>query len=191
VLAGFIPGEYSEYGRELFPVVCLCIASRGKFSTPLTHRDYLGAVLNLGIARPMIGDIRIAENRAFMFCKNEIAPFIQEQLSMVGHTAVSCQMVQNTDDIPQQQYEIFSRSIASARLDNVVAAMTGKARGKAAELITQGKVVVDSTERSTVSYICKDGSIISIRGYGKFRLEIPEFSLTRKGKQKIQIYKYK
>jgi RNA-binding protein YlmH len=139
----------------------------------------------------MIGDIRIQENRAFIFCKKEIASFIQEELRMVRHTAVSCHKTDNLDEIPKQQYEIISRTVASVRLDNIVAAMTGKARGKAAELITQGKVVVDSTERISVSYTCKDGSVISIRGYGKFRLQIPEQALTKKGKQKIQIYKYK
>lgn len=192
VVAGFFPEEYQEYSMTLFPVTCICIKPVDtRYTTPLTHRDYLGAILNLGIERSMIGDIRIEEYNAFVFCKKEISSFIQEKLRMVKHTAVICSVIENIEEIPKQQFEVFYRSVASPRLDNVVAAMVGKARGKAAELITQGKVIVDSSERTSVSYLCKDGCIISVRGYGKFRLGIPEDSVTAKGKQKIQIYKYK
>lgn len=192
VVAGFLPQEYTEYGYELFPITCICVKpSDVRYKEPLSHRDYLGAVMQLGIERSVIGDIRIDEHKAFIFCKGEFASLILEELRMVKHTGVSCSVIEDIGKIPKQQYEIISRSIASPRLDNVVAAMVGKARGKAVELISQGKVIVNSSEQTNVSYSCKDGYVISIRGYGKFRLHMLENAITAKGRHKIQIYKYK
>ncbi len=191
VVAGFFPREYLAYRLDLFPVACLCISpSDSRYHTPLTHRDYLGAIMNLGTRRSLVGDIRIHDTNAYVFCKNEIAPFIQEQLSMVGRENVSCTRIGSMEQIPPQQYEILSRSIASPRLDNIVAAMTGKSRGTAADLIAQGKVVVDSVPRTSTSFACSGGCVVSIRGYGKYRLQMEEHMVTRKGRQKIQIYKY-
>ena len=68
--------------------------------------------------------------------------------------------------------------------------MIGSSRKRAVELITQGNVVAGYEERSAVSFNCKQDMIISIRGYGRYRLDIPSDSITKKGKQKIIIYKY-
>lgn len=192
VVLGFFPDSFMEYDRPpLFPISCILIEPANyRHAEKISHRDYLGAVLSLGISRAKIGDIRIEEQRAYLFCKEEIASFILEQLKKVRNTAVLCRIIEDIQQIPNQQYEVIQRTVASLRLDNVVAAMAGLARGRAAELIFQGKVVVDSSEQTSVSFICKNGCIISIRGYGKFRLQIPDVPLTKKGKNKIQIYKY-
>lgn len=192
IMAGFIQPEYNEYWQELFPIRCICAEPTDtRYCNSLSHRDYLGAVLNLGIQRSVIGDIRLSLQKAYIFCREDISSFIQEQLTMVKNTSVSCTLIDNPENIPKQEYDIFTRSIASPRLDNVVSAMIGKARGQAVELISQGKVIVNSSEQLSVSYTCRDGCVISIRGYGKFRLTIPELAISKKGKQKIEIFKYK
>lgn len=192
IVAGFFPSEYSDYDKpSLFPVSCILIEPvNSRYAERVNHRDYLGSILALGIERSKIGDIRIDGQSAYLFCKEEIAAFILEQLQMVRHTMVSCCFVENPEQIPKQQYQILARTVASPRLDNIVAAMAGVARGKASELISQGKVMVNSSEQTSVSYPCKDGCVISVRGYGKFRLQIPDDSVTKKGKHKIQIYKF-
>lgn len=198
VVAGFFPNEYCEYDKpSLFPVSCIRMepvnshyAETASVGGMAGHRDYLGSVLALGIGRQKIGDIRMDGQSAYLFCKEEIASFIIEQLHMVRHMVVSCCFIENLEQIPRQQYQILARTVASPRLDNIVAAMAGVARGKAVDLISRGKVIVNSTEQTSVSYSCKDGYTISIRGYGKFRLHIPELSVTKKGKHKIQIYKF-
>lgn len=191
-VAGFFPIEYREYDKpSLFPVSCILIEPvNSRYAETVSHRDYLGAVLSLGIGRQKIGDIRIDGQNAYLFCKEEITSFILEQLQTVRHTVVSCSLIENLEQIPEQQYKILARTVASPRLDNIVAAMAGVARGKAADLISQGKVIVDSSEQTSVSYSCKDGCVITVRGYGKFRLHIPDLSVTKKGKHKIQIFKF-
>lgn len=191
VVCGFFPVDRTENRLDDFPVSCILVQAKNeKYAQNLCHRDYLGAILNLGIERSLIGDIRICNQTAFVFCKEEFASFVVENFTMVKHTTVECRILDNAEEIPKQQYDITTKTIASLRLDNVVAAMACSSRGKASELISQGKVIVDHEEKDSVSYACKDGMIITIRGYGKFRLEAKEGDVSKKGKQKITIYKY-
>lgn len=71
-IVAFIPDAFCLYREEdqiPFPIATLEIKPCNlKFSDPLTHRDYLGAVLNLGIDRSQIGDILVEEGRALLFC---------------------------------------------------------------------------------------------------------------------------
>lgn len=191
VMGGFFPTDWTEEKNTAFPVVCLRVTPLNeRYAQKLCHRDYLGAILNLGIERSKIGDIRICDQAAFVFCKMDFASFIVENFNRVKHTSVRCEILESPEEIPAQQYEELNRSVASLRLDNVVAAMTGLARGKAADQIRQGNVTADHEEQSSVSFICRENMIFTIRGYGKYRLHILEDSITRKGKQKIVIYKY-
>lgn len=193
-IAGFFPKEYGSDEsllQGMFPIVCFRVqAKSARYAQTITHRDYLGAILNLGMERAKVGDIRVMEASAFVFCKSDFASFVVDNFKMVRQTPVTCQPVEDQTVIPRQQYEEFSCSIASLRLDNVIAAMIGSARKKAVELISQGHVIADQCEQTSVSYSCKDGMIVTIKGYGKYRLHVPEDAVTRKGKQRIMIYKY-
>ncbi|MCH5252132.1 MAG: hypothetical protein J1F22_04085 [Lachnospiraceae bacterium] len=191
MMGGFFPEDFMEDSLSMFPIVCIRAQVRNdKYAQSLTHRDYLGAILNLGIERSMIGDIRLRDQAAFIFCKGDFVSFILDNFVMVKHTPIDCEILENAADIPPQEYEKIQRTVASLRLDNVVAAMIGSARKRAVELITQGSVVAGHEEHTSVSFSCKQDMIISIRGYGKYRLDIPPDSITKKGKQKINIYKY-
>lgn len=197
VLGGFFPIKDSlndkteEELHSYFPVSCIEITvSNAKYAKDISHRDYLGAILNLGIQRSMIGDICINNQSAYVFCKKELASFIIDNFSMVKHTPVKCRILENAGELPPQEYAITSRSVSSSRLDNIVAAMIGSARGKASQLITQGYVVAAGEERTSVSFRCQNEMIITIRGYGKYKLQTDDESFTKKGRQKITIYKY-
>ena len=191
-VAGFFPADWPEITESVFPVCCIKITPQDeRYAQKLTHRDYLGAILNLGIERSKIGDIRINDKTAFVFCRDDFTSFILENLYQVKHTTVYCEQIEKEEEIPPQQYEILNRSVASPRLDNIVAAATGRSRSGAVQLIAQGHVVAGYEERTSASYSCRDDMILTIRGYGKYRLRIPEETYTRKGKLKIIIYKYK
>ena len=84
-------GEELMGYEEEFPISCLKVSPvSAKFADVLTHRDYLGALMNLGIERDRLGDILIAGNEAFIFCTSSMADFITENLVKVKHTSVSC-----------------------------------------------------------------------------------------------------
>ena len=147
--------------------------------------------MNLEISRSTIGDIRICEKAAYLFCVEELKEFILSNLRQVKHTIMECREISELDEIPERQYEIHRQTDASARLDNIVAAMIGSSRTKANELITQGRVFINSEEKTSNSYRCPSDSVFSIRGHGKYRLTFDEGDITKKGKQKITIYQYR
>ena len=190
-MAGFFPQDFLENIEDAFPICCIqVIPVNERYAKEISHRDYLGAILNLGIERSTLGDIRICDKTAYVFCNQELVPFIMDHLDRVRHTSVMCRELVNVSEIPDQTYEIHSRSVASLRLDNIVSAMIGSSRGKASELITQGKVIADGEEKSNNSFRCRNHMVLSIRGHGKYRLEFVEGEYTKKGKQKIIIYQY-
>ncbi len=201
VIAGFFPVNYEDNFdvdnnnilKTLFPISVVQICQTGKYQQgkSLGHRDYLGAILGLGMERSKIGDIRICENAAYVFCQSDFAQYMVDHLTLVGRFSVKCNILSEDDlNIPSQEYEEKTYSVASVRLDNVVSAATGLSRTKAAELVRQGRVVINHIEKDSVSYLCPSDSIFSIRGYGKFRLVILQDTFTKKGKQKIILYKY-
>ena len=116
-------GNPDEIGYDAeFPIVCLKISPKApKFADKLTHRDFLGALLNLGIERAVLGDIAIIDNVAYLFAKDRIAEFIRDSLERVKHTDVK---VEITEDIPSGElYKTERRRIQAQgeRLDAVVA----------------------------------------------------------------------
>lgn len=190
-MAGFFPEGFEGNNQDEFPIICIQItAANEKYAKEITHRDYLGAILNLGIERSTIGDIRICDETAYVFCNRELVPFILTHLDRVRHTAVKCRQLIDVSEIPDRQYKTIYQSVASLRLDNVVAAMTGTSRGKTSELILQGKVIAGGEEKNSNSFRCRNDMVISIRGHGKYRLWFEEGDKTKKGKQKITIYQY-
>ena len=102
VVVRFGSPEELGYGVP-FPIVCVHIRPLAqKFADDLSHRDFLGALMNLGIERSTIGDIKVGEREAYLFCLDSIAGFICENLSQVRHTHVKCSLTESPADIPQE-----------------------------------------------------------------------------------------
>ena len=83
-------GNTSEFGyEEEFPIVCIRITPLiKKFSDEFSHRDFLGAIMNLGIDRSTIGEIFLEENEGYVYCLENIAYYIVENLDKVKHTHI-------------------------------------------------------------------------------------------------------
>lgn len=184
-------GSAAEFGYEdTFPIDTLCVTPLvPKFAENLNHRDYLGAILNLGIDRSLIGDIVIKEHTAYIFCINHISDFVIENLIKIKHTNVKCSICTlQIDDIAPTltDMEIIA---ASPRIDAVVAALTGLSRSKVIELFTSGKIYVNSLCCQNYSAQLKAGDILVVRGLGKFIYE-GNGNETRKGRVYIRLKKY-
>ena len=92
-----------------FPICTMKVSAvSDKFSDDLNHRDFLGALMNLGIEREMVGDILVTEsthsgkhNNAYIFCVDTVADYIAENLTKIRHTNVKCTFcsTQDTDEI--------------------------------------------------------------------------------------------
>lgn len=181
-------GTPEELGyEEPFPIVCLRIEPLlEKFSDTFTHRDFLGAIMNLGIDRSTVGDIFVDGKKAYVFCTEAMAPYLAENLDQVRHTHVRCSLVEGAENMPVQKRMPKEESVSSLRCDGVTAAVWHLSRSQSLELFRQKKVFVNGRLQENNSYSLKPGDVISVRGYGKFIFREEKYT-TRKGKLVIEI----
>ena len=183
-------GSEEELGySESFPIVCIKAQPKSrKFAEFLTHRDYLGSIMNLGIERETLGDIIITEDATYIFALTGIADYIMSSLTRVKHTDL---LLSLTDPPTEALYRTEERriQISSERLDAVIARVFSLSRDDAQGLFAKRLVFADGRELSSVSYVPKDGEVISVRGYGRF-IYRGQIGLTRKGKLNVAIEVY-
>lgn len=173
-----------------FPIVCLHFTpAYPKYAEELTHRDVLGALMNLGIERAKIGDIRLDPTDYYVFASESISDYILDSLAQIRHTIIRGEVADTASLHIEQKYSILEGVIASDRLDNVIAFITKRSRSQSVLLIQSQKVFVNERIVSSNAYDCKSGDVISIRGFGKFIYE-GSSGETRKGRTKITVKKY-
>ena len=173
-----------------YPIACLRITPLHKrFAEKLSHRDYLGAVLNLGLERSRTGDILVEEEKAFLFCQRNIADFICENLTRIRHTAVTARPVEEESFSYEPNQQEITGTMASVRLDSLLSLAFKASRSSLTGLIGAGKVFVNG--RLTTSNGChiREQDIISVRGMGKFRFA-GQLSVTKKNRICVLIHKY-
>lgn len=169
-IAAFIPDALS-YGWE-YPLCCLKIV-RGaeKNPRPLNHRDYLGAMMHLGVERSVLGDILLLDEGAYLFCVDTMADFFIQELVKVRNTSVRTERLSRAEKIPEPVRKPVQGTVSSIRLDAVIAVTFGGSRTKLAPLIQGGKVYVNSIQVTSNGYTLKEGDVVSVRGKGKFRFQ--------------------
>ena len=174
-----------------YPIVCIKIEPlQQKFSDKLTHRDFLGALMNLGIEREMLGDIKILNNEGYLFCLDKISQYIVDNLSSIKHTSVKCKII---DDIPELFNQIPDEEeyiVSSLRIDTVVSAVFKMSRNSASQLINQEKIFINSKTVYKDSIQLKEDDVVSVRGYGKF-IYSQTVNETRKHKMVVAIRLYR
>ncbi len=150
-----------------FPFECLRISSKGK--KEISHRDFLGSLMGLGIKRECIGDILLLNQKeAVAFVRVEITPHIIRDLKFVGREPVNVNYYDGDVSTFSANVEETRIIVSSMRLDNIVSSCIGSSRSLSSELISSGKVFVNMIEEKKPSKIITEDDIISIRGYGKF-----------------------
>lgn len=190
VMARFGDAEMMGY-EEGFPIVCLEVrAAAPKFAEELHHRDYLGALVNLGIERSVLGDIFVAERAAYVYVQEGMAAFVCENLGRVRHTAVACERVGGAPPEALPRLEEQSVNVASERLDVVVSAVYRLSRSQGVELFQAGRVFVGGRLCENNSAQLREGEIVSVRGFGRFVYEGVAHG-TRKGRLAVRVKLYK
>ena len=170
-----------------FPITAITFSYRT--ADKLTHRDFLGALMSLGLTRDSIGDILVGEGIAVAFLSDEISEYVFTQIEKIGRVGVSLKKG-FTEPLPDKgELAEFSATIASNRLDCIVSAIINTSRNKATELILGGFVTVNSeiTDKSTKSVF--EGDALSIRGKGKFIVS-SLCDVTRKNRIILKYKKY-
>lgn len=176
VVAGF--GD--NVCEQDFPIRCVEIKPvNKKFADKLSHRDFLGGLMNLGIKRELLGDIIIFKNSAYLFCLDKISNYIKDNLSRVRHTTVE---VNEVDAPPVKAVDPKGTEemvIASLRVDVAVCQVYNLSRNECAKLFETDKVFINSRKLESRSYQLKEGDMVSVRGYGRFQF----VSVVRKTKK--------
>ncbi|MBR7133601.1 MAG: hypothetical protein IKD04_08745 [Clostridia bacterium] len=153
----------------------------------LSHRDFLGSLMALGLKREAVGDILIEQGKAVVFVTDEVADYIINQIQKIGRTGVISQLGY-CSPLPQAGVLAeFSDTIASERLDCVISALCKISRGAAVEKISEGYVRVNSVLCEKITRTVVEGDVITVRGNGKFVAD----SLSDKTKKNRIVFKYR
>lgn len=185
-------GKPEELGyEEDFPIVLIHMKPLlQKFSDDFSHRDFLGALMNLGISRDLLGDILIGDKQGFLFCQSSIAPFICEELTKVKHTHIACKIADQLSEYKEKEPVAEEHFVASERLDGLVAQIYNLSRSQSLTLFRDKKVFVNGRLTENNSRTCKEGEVVNVRGFGKFIYDGIGYT-TRKGRQRVHIRIYR
>ncbi len=157
---------------------------------PLSHRDYLGSLLGLGIKREKIGDILVCESYADVFVIDKIAEYILYNLDKIGNVKVSCELLNIYEyTAPQKKEKLINTTVASLRADSIAASGFGVSRTKVIDYFKSQRVNVNWEVVQNPSKQLSEGDTISIRGKGRIVLE-KVIGTTKKDRINITIKRY-
>lgn len=185
-ICAFTDGE-----AEDFPIACVLIRWNPKFSE-ISHRDLLGAVMSLGLERDATGDICMGatSGTACLFAHTDVADYIRANLESVRNARVRCEIADTVPELTPPQGDIIRVTVQSERLDGVIAAGYKLSRGEAQRLIAQSLVKHNHIEERRGDVRVSEGDLISVRGYGRLRVEAIE-GTTRRGRIAMRLFRYK
>lgn len=159
-----------------------------KANKPLSHRDYLGTLMSLGVVRDKIGDILCFEDSAYAFVSESIAPFCIDNISCVGGVGVFVEAVEENIEF-SPKFEEIRAVVASDRADCVIGGITHLAREKAKSYILSGNVTVNHIVCESITQRIKTADVLSLKGYGKYIIDSID-DKTRKGRTVLICKKY-
>lgn len=157
-----------------------------KFSKKLSHRDFLGSLMNIGIERHMIGDIICKDNIAYIIALSSVKDIIIESIEYVSNTKVKSKIIDKDELILNNNFKNTDVNVASLRLDAIIAAVYNISRTKVTEYFQENKVFLNSSFTTNKSYFIHENDIISVRGFGKFRFN-SQSKITKKGRLIVNI----
>lgn len=176
--------DYLQYRDMDSPITAVSI--KGNIAN-LSHRDFLGAILNLGINRDKVGDILIHKEYVQIVLKKEISSFILANLDRIGKQKVIA------NEIPlislksgNIKYKIKHETISSLRLDVLISSAWNLSRKDSQRLIESQKAKVNWEPIDKVAKDIEEGDTISLKGYGRFILSSIE-GISKKGRIRVEL----
>ncbi|MBQ8537708.1 MAG: hypothetical protein IJ461_09945 [Clostridia bacterium] len=193
--AGYPGGErqlccFCPQGEEAqFPIRCARITWPPKAQAP-THRDLLGALMALGMDRAMMGDLLVWPDQGLIFGLPQLFRTAVDGLSQAGNTQVTLTLLEEVPEIqPPADFEEVRDTVASLRLDNILASGMGTSRGKTLDWIAQGRVMVNHEPVQHADCRLRPGDLISIRGFGRLKI-VQVGQPTRKDRLPIILHRF-
>lgn len=195
-------GGYKEAERQILAISpypledtdyligALNIEVRTGIGKALSHRDYLGAIMGLGIERNTIGDIILHDQGAYVFIENNMIPYIRSQLVSIGkYQKLNIEEIQLTDiAIEKPKTKEIETTVSALRMDAVCAAAFGVSRSECVKLMQGDKARCNGLVKGA-SEVVHEGDVLTLRGYGKAKLMAVN-GRTKKERIHITIEKY-
>ena len=162
----------------------------GRDIESLSHRDFLGSILGLGIKREKIGDIVVSEGAVYVFAAADIADYVKENLTKIGRCGIKIETEENLAALHfEKKTEEIRGTVQSLRLDAVLSVALKTSRSKVMQYIESERVNVNWQTVSSGAFSLKEGDVLSVRGFGRFKVfEIG--GITKKGRIGITVLKY-
>lgn len=181
--------DYLEEINEDDYITTIRIRNKSKFKK-LNHKDYLGSIMSLGIDRNKTGDIFVYEDFADVVVNSDIADYINYNMDMIGHNKIETEKIKLENTLfKEQEHVILNITSSSMRLDSIVKHLANKSREEAASMVRGGAVKVNFRKEDKISQEVKDGDMISISKFGRFKISKLS-GVTKSGKYKIEVKHY-
>lgn len=169
---------------------CACLRATFFQGDSLSHRDFLGALMAAGIARETLGDICVGKGSCDFFVTSEIAPYILQNFTSAGRTKLRLERIPLKEAaIPEPEVKEIRDTLASLRLDSVIASGFRIGRSLAAQYVSAGKAAIDGLPCEKPDKAVTEGMKISVRGLGKLRLAAVN-GKTKKDRISVVIHRY-
>lgn len=186
----FLPDYLDETWLTGEDSPCICLRASFYQGDSPSHRDFLGALMGAGITRESVGDICVDEDSCDFFVTQEIASYVLQNFTSAGraHVRLTAIPLENAR-IPAPEVKEIRDTLASLRLDSVVASGFRIGRSLAGQYIAAGKVAVDGLPCEKSDKLVSQGAKISLRGMGKICLDSVG-SRTKKDRISVIIHRY-
>lgn len=164
-------GAYGEPPICCIKVQCVLPSSSAQ---PPAHKDYMGAILGLGLQRDCMGDVVLNPDEpgtAFVFLLNTVSQLLCDELTSIGRYTARAEYF--FDEIPcgTTERELKTATVSSLRVDAVLAAMLHCSRSQASDFLRAGLVEINHVAVNQAHAAVYEGDLFTVRGKGRFRLE--------------------
>ncbi|MDT3426485.1 RNA-binding protein YlmH [Paenibacillus forsythiae] len=182
--------DYRDLEDEDMGLKVLNITPAAQKLMELEHGDYMGSLLGLGVKRSKIGDIHVLENGCHAVVTSDIADYLALHMSSVGRAPVTVEVLPVSElRSAEARLESMEITVSSLRLDGIAADVCRLSRSKVLVPVKAGRVRVNWKVEEDPSSHIKEGDVISIQGFGRFKvLEVG--GLTKKGRYRVRIGKF-
>ena len=185
-------GSEDYFGYEVpYPIVCLKITPIAKkFAKEVSHRDFLGSLMGLGLERKCFGDIIVDGTSAYVFVVERVAEYVIENLISIGRNTVKTEICEFDENAANADGTEATLQVASLRCDAIIAAAFHLSRKDSAALFFEKRIAVNGRLTENNDHTITGCATISVRGYGK--VQITDIGgITRKGKTVLTAVIYK
>lgn len=160
---------YPDGLEPVFTGVWLEVSWNAKFAT-VDHRALLGSIMALGMERALLGDMVLETDRAYVRAVPELGARLPQELTRAGSASVRVRLLDTPPALTPPKGIELRDTVASLRLDSVLASGLKTSRAKAVEWIRQGAVQVNHSDEERTDRQLAPGDLISVRGFGRIRL---------------------